>query len=430
MNLEKYYQGFESERLEFRPLEPEDVANWIPFFEDNANLELLGIDTEGDPVSLAQRWIHTQLERYDRNEFGHLAMIRKSDQTFVGTAGFKMIEYRGETVVSCICSILQPFWKNGFGVESCIRLVEVVFEEKVCTEVYFTAHERNIGSQKVIEKSGGKRIDQVKDHGRNVWVYRITKPVKRATHKEVALWTCPRSRSTLLARSFEQRSDCVVYDEPFYAPYLLEHGHHHPNWEQIVEVYETDFLKVINNLQTDLPEGKRFSFQKHIAKNILRDFGSHWFPKYNIFLLRHPKDILLSLEKVLGDKVTEEDIDIASLFRIFRQVNAYPNKIAMIIHSDDLVNDPAGTLRAVCERVGVPFQEDMLSWEPGLIDSNLFFTGKLLPFAESWYGNIKKSTGFQPLRSSNKELPAHLQPVLKACMPIYEELLKHQLVPV
>jgi hypothetical protein len=50
----------------------------------------------------------------------------------------------------------------------------------------------------------------------------------------IALWSRPRSRSTVLACSFEQRSDCLVVDEPFYPACLTRAGQNHPNRDAIL----------------------------------------------------------------------------------------------------------------------------------------------------------------------------------------------------
>ncbi len=39
--------------------------------------------------------------------------------------------------------------------------------------------------------------------------------------KHIAMWTAPRSRSTLIARAFEQLDECWLIDQPFYPPYAL-----------------------------------------------------------------------------------------------------------------------------------------------------------------------------------------------------------------
>ena len=42
--------------------------------------------------------------------------------------------------------------------------------------------------------------------------------------KIIAMWSGPRNISTAMMRSFENRSDCQVIDEPFYGYYLQQTG--------------------------------------------------------------------------------------------------------------------------------------------------------------------------------------------------------------
>ena len=44
----------------------------------------------------------------------------------------------------------------------------------------------------------------------------------------IAMWSGPRNLSTALMRSFENRADCSVVDEPLYAAYLAATGLDHP----------------------------------------------------------------------------------------------------------------------------------------------------------------------------------------------------------
>ena len=44
----------------------------------------------------------------------------------------------------------------------------------------------------------------------------------------IAMWSGPRSISTALMRSFENRPDTFVTDEPFYAHFLKQTGIDHP----------------------------------------------------------------------------------------------------------------------------------------------------------------------------------------------------------
>ncbi len=56
-----------------------------------------------------------------------------------------------------------------------------------------------------------------------ILTFEIEKEINRMkTNKHIALWTCPRSRSTLMTRAFEELEGCLIFDEPLYAPYLLK----------------------------------------------------------------------------------------------------------------------------------------------------------------------------------------------------------------
>ena len=52
--------------------------------------------------------------------------------------------------------------------------------------------------------------------------------------RRIAMWSGPRNISTAMMRSWENRSDCSVVDEPFYACYLAETGLDHPCREDII----------------------------------------------------------------------------------------------------------------------------------------------------------------------------------------------------
>ena len=49
----------------------------------------------------------------------------------------------------------------------------------------------------------------------------------------IFMWSGPRNISTALMRSFENRNDTKVYDEPFYAYYLKHTNLNHPMKEEM-----------------------------------------------------------------------------------------------------------------------------------------------------------------------------------------------------
>jgi hypothetical protein len=61
----------------------------------------------------------------------------------------------------------------------------------------------------------------------------------------IAMWSGPRNISTAMMRSFGNRPDTAVVDEPFYAAYLHETGLDHPLRDAVLTSQPTDREAVI-----------------------------------------------------------------------------------------------------------------------------------------------------------------------------------------
>ena len=244
--------------------------------------------------------------------------------------------------------------------------------------------------------------------------------------KHLALWTCPRSRSTLMARAFRQLDGCVVFDEPLYGPYLLKYGFDHPHRQEILDSCETNYEQVIQKITGDLPDGQSFSFQKHISKHALPEFGRDWLKSlHNFFLIRDPKEMVVSWHKVYG-KVTKQDIGMAELYKIFKEVEAFSGTTPLVIDSTDFIKNPKKVLNLLCDKLGLEFSEKMLTWQPGLKESQLLFTGALSSFASTWYSTVMNSSGFLPQEEQKVNLTSELQALVEDCWPFYEALYQYR----
>src|SRR3712207_2503830 len=87
----------------------------------------------------------------------------------------------------------------------------------------------------------------------------------------VAVWSGPRNISTALMRSFENRSDTVVVDEPLYAAYLARTGIDHPMRDEVIASQPTELDAAIAELDAPLPASCRVHYAKHMAHHIARD---------------------------------------------------------------------------------------------------------------------------------------------------------------
>lgn len=230
----------------------------------------------------------------------------------------------------------------------------------------------------------------------------------------VAMWSGPRNISTALMYSFENREDCCAIDEPFYAHYLEQTGIDHPDSQRVIESYETDYGEIAQTLIGEIPDGARIWYQKHMCHHIMPEMDIDWIHSLNnCFLIRDPREVLLSLSQITHEVslwATGLPQQIMLIERASQDGHRPP-----IIDSRDILEDPSEMLGMLCLELGIPFSEDMLSWEAGPRDCDGIW-------GEHWYDSVWSSTGFSPYRPRTGRLPSSLESVLEQAMPLYQEM--------
>ena len=240
--------------------------------------------------------------------------------------------------------------------------------------------------------------------------------------KIIAMWSGPRNLSTAMMRSFGNRADTTAMDEPFYGAYLAASGVDHPMRDEVMAAMECDPAKVAR--QCLGPFDTPYCYQKHMPHHMLAGFPLDWAARAtNVFLIRHPRRVLASYAKK-KESVTETDIGYRRMLEIDRQITAAKGEPAAVIASEDILADPEGMLRALCEATGMPFDPAMLSWEPGPRPEDGVW-------GRHWYDAIWKSTGFARPDSTAMppELPDHLAAIEAEALPAYETMAARRLKP-
>ena len=233
----------------------------------------------------------------------------------------------------------------------------------------------------------------------------------------IAMWSGPRNISTAMMRSFENRADTSVVDEPFYAAFLAATDIDHPMREESLASQPQDWREVVESLLGPVPEGRPVFYQKHMTHHMVPGFGRDWIAEMrNAFLIRAPEEVLLSYTQKRED-VTLDDIGFVSQSELFDREAQRLGHAPPVVHADDVLSDPRATLSKLCDALGIPFSESMLSWPAGkrLTDG---------VWAPVWYASVERSTSFAP--SPKKEIRAplasHLQRIADAARPHYERL--------
>jgi branched-chain amino acid aminotransferase group I len=243
------------------------------------------------------------------------------------------------------------------------------------------------------------------------------------TATRIAMWSGPRNISTAMMRSWGNRPDTFVCDEPLYAPYLLATAHtDHPGYEDTIRHHQTDCPTVVKWLTGPVPGGKSVFYQKHMAHHLLPEMDLAWVSRLtNCFLIRDPAEVLQSLTEFLPSP-TAEETGVPHQARLFDYVCDCVGAAPPVIDTRDVLENPRGMLTALCERIDVPFFDEMLSWPAGPRDTDG-------AWAQYWYSKVYQTTGFAAYRAPAISLPPRLLPVLDEVRPLYERLHERRLRP-
>ena len=223
-----------------------------------------------------------------------------------------------------------------------------------------------------------------------------------------------------MMRAWGNRRDTFVVDEPFYACYLNVTGKRHPGADEVIAAGETDWRKVVAQLAGPVSNGKQIFFQKHMTHHLLPEVDREWLGTMtNCFLIRDPREVIASYIKKRDDPALE-DLGFTQQAEIFDFVRNRTKSVPPVVDAKDVLEDPERILRLLCDAVGVQFSRSMLSWPPGLRETDGVW-------AKYWYGEVAKTTSFQPYHPTDQQVPERLHEIYERCRECYERLCEYRL---
>jgi len=228
----------------------------------------------------------------------------------------------------------------------------------------------------------------------------------------INLWSGPRNVSTALLYSFAQRADTRVVDEPLYAHYLRVSGAEHPGRDDVLASQDQDGERVVRGLilgDCDRP----VCFLKQMAHHLVALDRSFLARCANVILTRDPREVVPSLARNL-ETPTLRDTGYAVQTGLLDELRAIGQE-PTVLDARELLADPRAVLGELCRRLGLRFDEAMLTWEPGARPEDGVW-------APHWYAAVHRSRGFEPYVPRRASIPARLEPLLDECAPHYRQL--------
>ena len=234
---------------------------------------------------------------------------------------------------------------------------------------------------------------------------------------KIAMWSGPRNLSTALMYCFASRSDCAAWDEPFYAAYLASTGIDHPMRDAVILAGIKDPALVASRCTGPIPDRKSIWYQKHMALHMIPDFDRSFIVGLtNAFLIRHPARVIDSYAKK-RESPTLADIGFVQQAELFDQVADMTGSAPPVISAESIRHDPRAALFRLCQALGVPFSDTMLSWPSG----PKAYDGVWAPH---WYNAVHASTGFGTPEGPLPVLDAVGQRLADLALPHYDRLAK------
>jgi len=239
-------------------------------------------------------------------------------------------------------------------------------------------------------------------------------PAETAAPLRIAMWSGPRNISTAMMRSFGNRPDCTVVDEPFYGYYLKATGSDHPGSGEIIASMNCDWRSVARTM-TEGPVPTPVQYQKQLTHQMLPEVDPGFTDALlNCFLVREPARMIVSYAKVRPDFSLHE-LGLPQQLAIYRYVAARAPRAPLVVDAVEVLSDPRAALGRICAHAGIPFLDAMLHWPPGRRETDGVW-------APHWYAAVEASTGFESPPVGTVEVPARYRAMLDEASGIYAEM--------
>jgi hypothetical protein len=239
------------------------------------------------------------------------------------------------------------------------------------------------------------------------------------SHPITVLWTTPRSVSTSFERMMSARGDHTVFDEPFSRSYYYGPDRRSARYDETLPASSAH--EVLEQVEAAAQDGP--VFVKDMAYQAAELLGPDLLKRFsNSFLVRDPAATLRSLARHWPD-FTDEEAGWSRLDEAADVVESLGDPL-VVVEADALCADPAGVVEAWCRAMDLPYDEDALSWDPGMRPEWELWG--------DWHRSTARATGFceldPPPPAPGPDEP-RLHKASLAARPVYDRLASQALQP-
>jgi len=160
----------------------------------------------------------------------------------------------------------------------------------------------------------------------------------------IAMWSGPRNLSTAMMRSFGNRADTTVSDEPFYGAFLKTSGQPHPMAAEVIAAMDCDWSSVMRTLAGPAPDGRPVWYQKQMWHHMVGPVGYADFAGFtHTFLIREPARMIASYLRK-REAAAFADFGLERQAEFFEREADRLGHAPPVVDASDVLADPEGVL--------------------------------------------------------------------------------------
>lgn len=262
---------------------------------------------------------------------------------------------------------------------------------------------------------------------------------------KVAIWSVPRSLSTVLTRSISAPSNCEVYFEYYGTACCFgpERIYSPPAFRgQPPKQPEFTFDWVKKTVEKD-HHGKDLILLKDPAYTVKKDGKYSMLPEgfKHTFMIRHPAKVFRSMAVMIKEMpfpirsyLPNCDCIFKEMLDLHKYVTEELNQRSVIVDADDLVKHPQEVLRSFCESVDIEFVPEMLKWNSSHEPPshwNMSPTFREMSSILKDHRHAYQSTGIDSFKDDDEldmnNLSDEIRELTKIALPSYEALYERRL---
>ncbi|MDB4902073.1 MAG: anhydro-N-acetylmuramic acid kinase [Mucilaginibacter sp.] len=159
----------QTSRIIVREFLPEEQNIYLNHFNDEMVIKYIPKRSREERIGIFRK----ALEQYPINKkMGIWGMFNKADGEFIGSCLLR--PFNAEPgIVELGYSMDRKYWGMGIGTEMAKAMIAYSLSDQKTLEIVALTDLENIGSQRVLEKSGFKRLDNLLKNGEDLAYFKI-----------------------------------------------------------------------------------------------------------------------------------------------------------------------------------------------------------------------------------------------------------------